>query len=340
MHSVLTSRDVQGRIRILPLSALLVIMLLSGASTVALAQTSGNYPTRPIRLIVAFAPGGPADIIARAIAPRLSELLGQTIVIENRGGAGGTIGTELGARAAPDGYTLTMGGSSSLTFAPALYPKLAYDPVRDFTPISTVVITPYVIAINPRVPAKTLADLVKLGRDKKNFLTYGSSGPGATSHIGGELLAAATGLSLVHVPFKGTGPALAAVVTGEIDMMVADLGPTIGNVKDGRLRMLAAFGSRRPTAAPDLPTVNEAGFKVTPLDGRFGLIGPAGLPKEVVTRLHQAVVLTLKSPEVRQRFDLLGYDIVGDTPEQYAQAIRSELEIFTKVIREAKIRPE
>ncbi len=323
----------------LPASAALAALLF-GAAGLANAQSGGNYPTRPIRMIVSFAPGGPADIVARSVSPRLSELLGQPILLENRGGAGGTIGSEIVARAAPDGYTLTYASQSSFVFAPFLYKKLAYDSVKDFTPISSIVTTPYVVAINPRVPAKTLAELQRLGKGKKSFLTYGSSGPGATSHIGGELLAAATGLALLHVPYKGTGPALAGVVAGEIDMMVADLGPVISMVKDGRLRMLAGFGARRIAAVPDLPTVIESGFKVSPLEGRFGLMGPANLPRDIVTRLHTAMITTVKTPEIRARFDSLGYETIGDTPEQYAATIRNELVEFGKLIRNAGIQPE
>ena len=309
-----------------PAAAALASALVFGASGVANAQSAGNYPNKPIRMIVSFAPGGPADIVARGVSPKLSELLGQPILLENRGGAGGTIGSEIVARAAPDGYTLTYGSQSSFVFAPYLYKKLAT--------------TPYVVAINPRVPAKTLADLQRLGKGKTSFLSYGSSGPGATSHIGGELLAAATGLALLHVPYKGTGPALAGVVAGEIDMMIADLGPVISMAKDGRLRMLAGFGAKRVAAVPDVPTVIESGFKITPLEGRFGLMGPANLPKEIVTRLHTAVINTLKTPEIRARFDSLGYETIGDTPEQYAATIRNELLEFGKLIRKAGIKPE
>jgi tripartite-type tricarboxylate transporter receptor subunit TctC len=316
------------------------VALLFGAAGSVHAQSAGNYPFKPIRMIVSFAPGGPADIVARTISPRLGELLGQQILLENRGGAGGTIGSEIVARAAPDGYTLTYASQSSFVFAPYLYKKLAYDPVKDFTTVSSIVTTPYVVAINPRVPAKTLADLQRLGKGKKSFLSYGSSGPGATSHIGGELLAAATGLSLLHVPYKGTGPALAGVVAGEIDMMIADLGPVISMARDGRLRMLAGFGAKRVAAVADLPTVIESGFKITPLEGRFGLMGPANLPRDIVTRLHGAVVTTLKTPEIRARFDSLGYETIGDTPEQYAAIVRRELEEFGKLIRKAGIQPE
>jgi tripartite-type tricarboxylate transporter receptor subunit TctC len=320
------------------LAAALAALGCATLPSTAPAQPAG-FPNKPIRLIVGFAPGGPADIIARTIQPRMGEALGQTIVIENRAGAGGMIGTEAGARATPDGYTLLMGGASSLTFAPALYTKVAYDPVKDFAPISTVVITPYVVAINPRVPAKSVADLVRLGKGKPNFLSFGSSGSGAASHVGGELLALATGLSLLHVPYKGTGPALAGVIAGEIDMMVADLGPVIGGVKDGRLRVLGAMGSRRPSAAPDIPTLTEAGFKVPPFDGRFGVVGPSGLSADTIGRLNKAVLHTVRAPDVRQRFESLGYDPVGDTPEQYAKAIRDDLEVFTRLIRQAGIKP-
>ena len=221
--------------------------------TLVHAQSPGTWPVRPIRMMLGFAPGGPADIVGRTIAPKLTELLGQQVIIENRGGAGGTVATELVARSTPDGYTLTLASQSSYVFAPWLYPKLGYDPVKDFAPISTVVNTPYVVAINPRVPAKTVADLVRLGKGKKAFLTFGSSGPGATSHIGGELLAQATGMPLLHVPYKGTGPSLAALVAGEIDIMIADLGPVLNMVKDGRLRVLAGFGAKRTGAMPRSP---------------------------------------------------------------------------------------
>jgi tripartite-type tricarboxylate transporter receptor subunit TctC len=315
-------------------------LLAASLAASALAQSPASYPNRPIRMIVGFAPGGPADITARAISPRMGELLGQPITIENRGGAAGSIGSEVVARAAPDGYTLLLASQSTFVFAPWLYNKFPFDPVRDFTPISTVVITPFVIAVNPRVPAKNIADLIRLGKGKKGWLTFGSSGPGATSHIGGELLQVATGLSLLHVPYKGTGPSVAAVVAGEIDMMIADLGPVQGHAKDGRLRLLAAVGSRRSPAAPDLPTLLESGLKVQPLDGRFGIMAPAGLPKDLTARLHQVMVQVVKTPDVRQRFEALGYEPVGDTPEQYAQSVRVELEVFGKIIRNAGIKPE
>jgi tripartite-type tricarboxylate transporter receptor subunit TctC len=309
-----------------------------GAQGEAYAQSSGGaYPVKPIRLILGFAPGGPADLTARAIAPEMSQLLGQSILIENRGGAGGTIGTEVVVRSAPDGYTLTLGSQSSFTLAPWLY-KNIYDPLKDLTPVSSVVITPYVIVVNPRVPAKTMQDLIKLGKGKKNFLTYGTSGPGATSHVGGELLAGYTGLELLAVAFKGTGPAIAGVVAGEIDMMVADVGPVLNHAKDGRLRMLANVGSKRSPAAPDVPTLIELGLKLPALEGRFGILGPAGLPKDIVTRLHQTVVKIVAMPQVKQRFATLGYDGVGDTPEQYAETIRSELKLFGEVIRKAGIK--
>jgi tripartite-type tricarboxylate transporter receptor subunit TctC len=311
--------------------------LLFGALPSAHAQPApGAYPVKPIRLILGFAPGGPADLTARAIAPEMSQLLGQPILIENRGGAGGTIGTEVVVRAAPDGYTLTLGSQSSFTLAPWLY-KNIYDPLKDLTPVSSVVVTPYVLTIHPRVPARTVQDLIRLGKGKKNFLTYGTSGPGATSHVAGELFAGSTGLQLLPVAFKGTGPAIAGVVGGEIDMMIADLGPVLGHAKEGRLRMLANVGGKRSQAAPDVPTLIEQGMKLPVLEGRFGILGPAGLPRDIVSRLHQTVVKIVAMPQVRQRFSALGYDGVGDTPEQYAETIRTELKLFGDVIRKAGI---
>lgn len=312
--------------------------LFLGASQAAHAQSAaGAYPVKPIRLILGFAPGGPADLTARAIAPEMAQLLGQQILIENRGGAGGTIGTEVVVRAAPDGYTLTLGSQSSFTLAPWLY-KNIYDPLRDLTPVSSVVVTPYVIAINPRVPARTVKELIALGKGKKNFLTYGTSGPGATSHVAGELFAGYTGLELLAVAFKGTGPAIAGVVGGEIDMMIADVGPVLNHAKEGRLRMLANVGAQRSQAAPDVPTLIELGIKLPVLEGRFGILGPAGLPKDIVSRLHQTVVKIVAMPQVKQRFAVLGYDGVGDTPEQYAETIRAELKLFGEVIRKAGIK--
>jgi tripartite-type tricarboxylate transporter receptor subunit TctC len=301
----------------------------------ALAQA---YPAKPVRMVIGFAPGGPADIAGRIIGPRLSESLGQQVIIENRGGAGGTIGMDVVVKASPDGYTIGLGSSGNLVMAPHLYPK-AYSVQKDLSPVSQLAVTAFVIAVNPTVPAKNVGELVKIARSKKGLLAYGTSGSGSTSHIGAELLSQAIGAELVHVPYKGTGPSLTAVVAGEIDMMVADMTPALPHAQNGRLRLLATVGSKRASAAPQLPTMAEAGFKMQPVDGRYGIVAPAATPREIVTRLHGAIVTAMKSPEVQSRFNQIGFDIVADTPEQFANTLKTEGEVFGGVIRKAGIKP-
>jgi tripartite-type tricarboxylate transporter receptor subunit TctC len=318
--------------------ALALTALLSASATCA--QGTPAYPTKPIRVVIGFAPGGPADICARVIAPKLGELLGQSVVIENRGGAGGTIGLEMVTKAAPDGYTLGLGSSGNLVVAPHLYPKIGYNVQKDVATVSQIAVTAYAIAVNPSVPAKTVKELVKIALSKKDLLSYGSSGSGASSHVAAELFATATGASMVHVPYKGTGPALTAVVSGEIDLMFADLIPALPHAKNGRLRLLATIGGKRSMAAPDLPTLAEAGVKVQPMEGRYGIIAPAGTSREIIAKLHAAVVAALKAPEVQQRYSQIGFDVVGDTPEQFAATLKSEGDAIGAVIRKAGIKPD
>jgi tripartite-type tricarboxylate transporter receptor subunit TctC len=312
--------------------------LLTGLPSRAHAQ--GAYPTKPIRLIIAYAPSGASDLVARVVAPPMSELLGKSVVVENRGGAGGTIGMDAVAKAPPDGYTLGIGGTGNLVLAPHLYSKIPYNVQTDLAPVSDLVISAYVLAVNPSVPARTVAEFIKLAKSKQNRLTYGSSGPGSTSHIAAELLSSATGANMIHVPYKGTGPALAAVVAGEIDTMVADLTPSLPFAKNGRLRLLATTGSTRSTAAPDVPTLAESGVKMRVVEGRQGLVAPAGTPSAVIARLHSTAVAVLKRPEVRKRIAEMGFEILGDTPQQFAADLKSDGEAFGKVIRQAGIRPE
>jgi tripartite-type tricarboxylate transporter receptor subunit TctC len=307
-------------------------------ATDAFAQAS--YPTKPIRVVIGFAPGGPADIVGRLVAPKMSESLGQQVVIDNRGGAGGTIGAENVAKAAPDGYTLGLGSSGNLIMAPHLYSKIGYSVAKDLAPVSCLAQTAYVIAINPTVPAKNVGDLVRIAKSKKNTLSYGTSGPGSTSHIAAELFRGAIGAEFVHVPYKGTGPSMAAVVAGEIDMMFGDLSPAMPHAKNGRMRLLASLGSQRTPAAPDLPTVTEAGVKMPPVVGRYALFAPAGTPREVISRLHTAVQTVLKSPDTQQRFEQAGIEIIGDAPEQCAATLRNEGEVYGAVIRKAGIKSD
>jgi tripartite-type tricarboxylate transporter receptor subunit TctC len=316
-------------------TAALVLVVLA-----PLAAQAQPYPSKPIRMIVPFAPGGPNDIIGRTVGQKLGETWGQPVVVENRGGAGGTIGVDAGAKSPPDGYTMVMGGSSNLAVAPSLYSKLPYNPLTDLAAISNVAFVPYVVTVNPRVPAKSMKELVAIGRSKPGRLSYGSSGAGSMSSLAAELINAAGGTKMVHVPYKGTAPAVTAMVSGEIDLMVADLSAVAGHAKAGKLRMIAAAGSRRATAAPELPTVAESGLKGYAVDAWFGIVVPGKTPADVVAKLSGAVVAAVKSPDVRGRFEQLGYDPIGNTSAEFAAQIRTDIEKFAKIIRAAGIKIE
>jgi tripartite-type tricarboxylate transporter receptor subunit TctC len=303
-----------------------------------MAVPAQPYPSKPIRMIVPFSPGGPNDIIGRTVGQKLGETWGQPVVVENRGGAGGTIGVDAGAKSPPDGYTMIMGGSSNLAVAPSLYAKLPYNPLTDLAPISNVAFVPYVVTVNPRVPAKSMKELVALGRSKPGFLSYGSSGAGSMSSLAAELINAAGGTKMVHVPYKGTAPAVTGMVSGEIDLMVADLSAVAGHAKAGKLRMIAAAGSRRAATAPELPTVAESGLKGYAVDAWFGIVVPGKTPADIVAKLSGAVVAAVKSPDVRGRFEQLGYDPIGNTSAEFAATIRSDIEKFAKIIKAAGIK--
>lgn len=314
---------------------ILAAILLSAVTGASFAQ---QYPSKPIRMIVPFAPGGPNDIIGRTVGQKLTETWGQSIVVENRGGAGGTIGVDAGAKSPPDGYTLIMGGSSNLAVAPSLYAKLPYDPLRDLAPISNVAFVPYVVTVNPRVPAKNMRELLAIAKSKPGFLSYGSSGAGSMSSLAAELVTATGGGKLLHIPYKGTAPSVAAMVTGEIDMMVVDFAAVRGHAQAGKLRILAAAGSKRTKAAPELPTVAESGLKGYAVDAWFGIVVPAKTPQDIIARLSSGVMAAVKSSDVRNRFDQLGYDPIGNTTEEFAATIRADIEKFAKIIRNAGIK--
>jgi len=301
------------------------------------AAHAQSYPAKPIRMIVPFAPAGPNDIIGRIVGQKLTEAWGHTVVIENRGGAGGTIGVDAGLKSPADGYTIIMGGSSNLAVAPSLYAKLPYDPLHDLAAVSNVAFVPYVVTVNPRVPAKNMKELVAIAKTKKNALNYGSSGAGSMSSLAAELIGSLGGVKLVHVPYKGTAPSVSAMVTGEIDLMVADLAAVVGHAKAGKLRMIATAGSKRTKAAPQLPTVAESGLKGYAVDAWFGIIAPAKTPQDIVAKLSSGVIAAVKSSDVRGRFEQLGYDPIGDTSAEFTATIKSDIEKFARVIKAAGI---
>ena len=319
------------------LSAVCVLAVISGSR--AMAQTTTAFPAKPIRIVVPFAPGGPNDILARIIGQKWTEALGQPTIIENRGGAGGTIGVEYGSKAPPDGYTIIMGGMSNLAVAVGLYPKLGYDP-HDLTPITNIAVVPYVLAINPHVPAKNVAELIVVAKSKKSLLSYGSSGTGAISHLAAEIFKTMSGTDVVHVPYKGTAPAVTDLIAGQIDMMFADYAAVLPHAKAGKLRILAVAGARRSAAAPSLPTVGESGVKGYAMDAWFGLVAPAGVAKDIVAKLNAVSVQALKSTDVKQRFADLGYEPIGDTPEQFGATIKSDIDKYVRVIKQAGIKSE
>ncbi len=316
-------------------SAVPAALLLFAA--VAAAQ---NYPARPLRMVVPFAPGGPNDILGRLIGQKLTETWGQPVVVENRGGSGGTVGLEAASRMPGDGYGIAMGGASNMTLAPSLYAKLAYDPVKDFTPIINVAVVPYALAVNPTVPAKNIRELIALAGRKAGYLSYGSSGVGSMSSLAAEMLKSMSKTDIVHVPYKGTVPALTDVVSGQIDMMLADLALIKRHADSGRLRMIGVTGLKRSAAASEVPTIAESGLPGYELAPWFGVVAPAGVPKDIVGRLNGAIAASLKSPDVIQRLGALGYEPLGGTAEQFAATIKADIGKYAKIVRTAGIKSE
>lgn len=313
----------------------LLCAIVAGALTANAAAQ--QYPAKAIRIIVPFAPAGPNDILGRLVGQKLTQQLGQPVVVENRGGAGGTVGLEYAARLPADGYAIAMGGSSNLAVAPSLYRKLSYDPQKDFSPIINVAHVPYALAVNPTVPARNAKELIAIAYRKKDNLSYGSSGAGAMSNLAAELLKSMAKVEIVHVSYKGTAPALTDVIAGNIDMMLADLSLIQPHVAAGRLRVLGVTGARRLASAPNLPTINETGLKGYVIEPWFGLVGPAGMPRNIVGLLNTAVAASLKAPDVVQRLGALGYEPIGGTPEQFAATITADIANYAKIVKAAGI---
>ena len=309
-------------------SSLLALCLLS--VTAALAQP---YPTKPVKIIVPFPPGGPTDIVGRFVAGKLGEALGQPFVVDNRAGAGGTIGSETVAQAPSDGYTLLYGSTSTLAMAPSLYRKLAYDPRKSFAPISLVSSTPMLIAVNAAVPANTLAQFIALAKDKPGNLNYGSAGNATPPHLAAEMFKSLAGVNLVHVPYKGGGPALQAVVGGEVQVFFEGMVSLLPHIKAGRLRALAITGSARDPALPEVPTVAEAGLPAFQVSFWSGLVAPAGTPPEVLATLNTALRQALASADARATLTRLGLEPSGSTPAEFSRFIEAEIVRWASVIQ-------
>jgi tripartite-type tricarboxylate transporter receptor subunit TctC len=318
--------------------------LVLAAGVVALAlPTAGAlaqaYPAKPVRIIASSSPGSAVDIVARIIAQKLSEQIGQQVIIDNRAGAGGNLGAELAAKAPPDGYTLFM-GTPAHAINTGLYRKLNYDLLRDFVPVSQVTTGAYMVVVHPSLPVKTLKELAALARTKPGQLNYGSAGAGNATHLAGELFKSLTKTSLEHVPYKGSGPAMTDLVGGQIQIMFPNLTQALPQVKTGRIRALAVTSEKRSPSAPDVPTGIEAGIPGYVVTSWFGVLAPAATSREIVLKLNGDLAQTLRNPDVRERLATDGAEPQTSSPEQFGAFLKAEIAKWTKVIREANISPE
>ena len=312
---------------------LLALALVSG---VARAE---DYPSRPIRFVVPYPPGGPLDIMARAIGQKLAQTWGQPVVVDNRAGAGGNIGADLVAKSTPDGYTLLLGAVATHAINPTLYGKLPYDPVRDFTPVALVAQVPNVLVVNPAVPAKSVRELIELARAKPGSLNFGSGSTGSTGHLAGELFKTMAGVQMAHIPYKGGSPAMADLLAGQVQLMFDNLANALPNVKAGRLRALAVTTQKRSPFMPDLPTIAESGLPGFDLTTWFGVMLPAGTPPGIVARLNAEIVRGLSAPDMRERLAAMGAQPPADnTPENFTAFIRAEAARYARVVRDSGAR--
>jgi tripartite-type tricarboxylate transporter receptor subunit TctC len=317
---------------------LIVVALIVGFALQPLI--AAEYPTRPIRMIVPFPPGGGNDLLARSISQPLAQIIGQSVVVDNRGGAGGQIGAELAAAAAPDGYTIFLGSIGNLTFLPVLQAKLPYEPVRDFAPVTLLATSPFILVLNPAVPAKSVKELIALAKAKPGQLNYGSSGSGSSLHMTGELFKLATGTDITHVPYKGTAPALIDLLSGQVQMLFSTMPSVVPHVKSGKLRGLGVSSVKRSEAVPDVPTIAEAGVPGFEVLNWQGIVVPKKTPDAIVQKLNRALLEALKSPETIKALANQGLDAAGGTPEQFGTLIKSEIDKYGKVAKAANLKLE
>jgi tripartite-type tricarboxylate transporter receptor subunit TctC len=303
----------------------------------SLKAAPATYPTRPIRLVVPFAPGGNIDITARAIAPSLSETLGQTIVVDNRGGAGGIIGSDLVAKSLPDGYTLVVASSGTVTVAPSLYSKMPYDPVKDFSSIASVSYVPIVLVINPQASPKSVKDFIAMAKSKPGQMTMSSSGNGTTNQLAGELFQIETGVKFIHIPYKGSGLALIDLMGGQVDMLFDQLSSSSNYIRVGKLRGLVVAGEQRNPVIPEVPTMTESGLKNCDAGTFTAIMGPANIAPSVVKILNHAVNHSLTLRTTRERFNSVGADVLGGTAAQLDKNLRQELAKWMRVAKAANI---
>src|SRR5882672_2371924 len=326
------------------LARALRLLLLAALGTAlvpwpASAQTSDAWPSKPLRFILPFPPGGGTDILGRLIAERLTAGLGQPVVTENRGGAGGNVGAEAAAKSPPDGYTIVL-VAPSLAISPSLYSKLNYDPVKDFAPVSLVATVPNVMITNPSVPAASLKEFIALAKGKPGEMNFGSGGSGTSNHLAGELFNIVAGVKLVHVPYKGVNLAMNDVLSGRVQLVFIGVPAAVPHIKAGRLRALALASTQRSAVLPDVPTVDEAGLPKFEVTTWYGILTPAGTPKPVVARLNGELGKIMHSPELKERLEALATDPLTSTPEEFADLIRREIAKWGEVVREAGLKAD
>ena len=310
------------------------------SAAVAYAQTPAAYPSKPVRIITPTAAGGSLDTSARIIAQKLTEMWGQQVTIDNRAGAGGIVGADAAAKSAPDGYTLLFASNGNIATTQALYKKIPYDPLRDFAPVILVAETPYVLVVHPSLPAKTVADLIRLAKAKPGKIDFASSGSGSTPHLAGELFKTMAKVDVVHVPYKGSPAAHTSVMSGETSFEMSGLPSSLSQLKSGRLRALGVAGAKRSTIAPEIPTISESGLPGFEANSWSSTLVPTGTPRAIITKVNADILAALAAPEVRQRMLGQGFEVVGSTPEQFAAYLKSEIAKWTKVINDSGAKPD
>lgn len=316
---------------------LLAVAFAAGLSTLATSAWADSYPSKPVRMIVGFPPGGPNDIVARVVSEKLEGWLGQPVIVDNRPGAGGNIGTEITARAEPDGYTLLMGSTGPQAINPAVYPRLSFDVLRDLAPVSLVAQVPSVLVVNPQVPARTVSELISFGKQQPGGLRYGSGGYGTTLHLSGELFKSLAGIEMLHVPYKGTAPAISDLAGGQTHVMFAALPSVMPLVRAGKLRVIAVTTRERSQALPDVPTIAESGLPGYEMAPWFGVFATAGTPKPVINRLSQAIHKVVAMPAVKEALEKQGAEPITNNPEEFSALLRTEIAKWSKIVKEANI---
>ncbi|MGL4231111.1 MAG: tripartite tricarboxylate transporter substrate binding protein, partial [Casimicrobium sp.] len=309
------------------------------ASLSVAAYAQSAFPNKPVKIIVPSAPGDGSDIMARLIAQKLQERWGQPVTVENRPGAGGVVGTEAAAKSAADGYTVIVGNAGSHAINQALYPKLPYDVTRDFAAVTMLVSAPNAFVVNPNVPAKTVAEFIALAKKEPNKFSFASGGNGSSAHLNGEMLKMMAGIDMQHIPYKGASPAITDVMGGQAQLMIGNLPPMLPHIKSGKLRLLAVTTPKKFAAVPDAPPMAEtvAGFESL---AWFGVFAPSATPKDIIAKWHTDTVAVLAMPDVKEKIVQLGFDVVGNTPDQYATIVKSDIAKWTKVVKASGAKPD